>query len=225
MSVTVLKELLDKYGDVCDNDDASRRYLEQYAVQVGGGGECEGQIVSAIRRVVQDGCDLRSVEACLEVLILLILKQIVRDEGRFVRSVIMHRNSSETPSLLLARKRSQNNSPPIHCVATQSRVRRVGESDDRPSVGIDHSKLWDCPPGCVRASVEAVPCSVHRGQAVLGALLPLHDIPSFRFRCVRCVSSDRARVAEPPADPRGLEVDGHSHGNCQYRQESGVFGE
>lgn len=161
MSVTVLKELLDKYGDVCDNDDASRRYLEQYAVQVGGGGECEGQIVSAIRRVVQDGCDLRSVEACLKVLILLILKQIVRDEGRFVRSVIMHRNSSETPSLLLARKRSQNNPPPVHCVATQSCVRRVGESDDRPSAGIDHSKLWDCPPRCVRASVEAVACSVH----------------------------------------------------------------
>ena len=42
MSVTVLKELLDKYGDVCDNDDTSRRYLEQYAVQVGGGSECEG---------------------------------------------------------------------------------------------------------------------------------------------------------------------------------------
>lgn len=42
MALTVLQEILERFGDVRDDDDKEKLYLEQYIVQVGVFVVCDG---------------------------------------------------------------------------------------------------------------------------------------------------------------------------------------
>ena len=73
MALTVLRELLARFGDVRDDDDRAKLYLEQYVVQVG--------MVSAVRRVMSPNCGVRGMAASVRVLALLVTKRTVQDDG------------------------------------------------------------------------------------------------------------------------------------------------
>lgn len=81
MALTVLRELLARFGDVRDDDDRAKLYLEQYVVQVGVMGVCEAQVVSAVRRVMSPNCGVRGMAASVRVLALLVTKRTVQDNG------------------------------------------------------------------------------------------------------------------------------------------------
>ena len=81
MALTVLRELLARFGDVRDDDDRAKLYLEQYVVQVGMVVVCEVQVVSAVRRVMSPNCGVRGMAASVRVLALLVTKRTVQDNG------------------------------------------------------------------------------------------------------------------------------------------------
>ena len=81
MALTVLRELLARFGDVRDDDDKAKLYMEQYVVQVSETGVCEAQVVSAVRRVMSPNCGVRGMAASVRVLVLLITKRTVQDDG------------------------------------------------------------------------------------------------------------------------------------------------
>ena len=86
MALTVLRELLARFGDVRDDDDRAKLYLEQYVVQVGVMGVCEAQVVSAVRRVMSPNCGVRGMAA----------------SGNICRAMASH-SRADSPNICLAR--------------------------------------------------------------------------------------------------------------------------